>query len=188
MSIIQIKGKAKSTVDCVILIKKHIKKAKWKRISKRKFEDHEVRIFKNELNEFCTIIVEITNRLISDLRIMENFDLSIHYPLIDEILRVAKNYYTYDYGTISFNMIDTSLSMSGGDGGYFYSVLKTKKQIEKIFEDGFCTEDINDFDKEWVEVNKHPTLTSIPKVDWEAEWSPDEGEEWLDIGSITLLD
>jgi len=169
-----------TTQDCKNLLNKVLKSnSKWKRVTKRKMDAWtELRVFVNEFGETYTMSCS------DDTKILE-MDLRLFDHLIDEINRIAKFYFTCDYGDIHFNPSKMALSISGGDGGYFYST-KSHNYLRKKFQEDFDIEALEKSEP-FIEFNKHPTLSEIKSVEWEAEWSPDDDPEFILIGKIIDL-
>lgn len=168
---------AETTAECVDLINREYKQGKWKRKSKfmlpAEYEEKSpARVF-SDGNEFVTIRSgeECTY-------LCPNLDLSALRPLINDINKHAKNFYTHDYGQIYLNPYTLELWVSGGDGGIGYST-KPLKQAAADYED---FDDSNFVDKNFEEL-----IPQIKSTRYEAEYSPEyDGSDgdWIPIGKI----
>lgn len=179
--IITVYESADSTEECVDLINNHYKESQWKRkakfnIPKSAYLKSTVRVF-SDGSEYVSIVLDEDST-----SICPELDFRIIRPLIDEITKHAKNFYTHDYGEIFLNPYELSLWVVGGDGGYGYSS-KSKKEIRKHIQannyDFFDSEN-NDF---------HDLIPAISSTQWEAEYFPNDQDEgfgdWLQVGQIS---
>ena len=180
MRVIEVKKYPTSTVECVeVLMDYNLIPYKWKRTAKYKLGKADVRVFKNEDDEYNTIITEKGE----NTKIFNNLNITELINLINLIKVVSKFYYTHDYGAVYLNPYTLDLYVVGGDGGYGYST-KFKSQLMKKYE-----EDSIDWDKdfeEYVEFNQHVGLELIKNVEWEAETSPNN-PEFIVICEISIF-
>lgn len=152
-----------STAECVALLNK-IKPSSWKRKSKFNLtvsygDKNTVRVFSDGTDNITLINTGEYTLVCVDL------DLSVHKPLIDEINKVAKNFWTHDYGDIWFNPYKIHLWVVGGDGGIWYSE-KSAAAVSKMIQDGDL-----DFAEDEEFTDRIPGLKSIQT---EGEHSPSE--------------
>lgn len=170
------------TAECAALLRLHISgAADWKRTLKVTYGDITIRTFRDGENPiYATIVTERHE----NTRIFPYLDFTPVRKLVKNIIRVSKKYYTHDYGDIYINPYTLNVYAVGGDCGYFYSN-KSKAEISDAFDTGDF--DFDSFEKEWIEINEHPSLTAIKKVEWEAECSPEE-PEYIKICEINLID
>lgn len=182
MKCIVIAGSPTKTSECTALLRLHISgAADWKRTLKVKYDDVIIRTFRDGENPvYATIVTQDCE----DTRIFPYLDFAPVRKLAKAIIAVSKRYYTHDYGDININPYTLDVYAVGGDGGYFYS-----NKPKAVISDGFITGDFDfdSFEKEWIEINEHPSLTAIKKVEWEAECSPEE-PEYIKICQINLID
>lgn len=173
MRIIELEGEISSSEDCKAALNAQVKKANWKRLYKFSCgELSELRCFKNEFDEVVTIAVNVEGENCAFIGINIQDELKA-------IKKIAKWYWTHDYGSIWYNPWEKSLWISGGDGGYCFSKTPIDGDDEEFFTDYH-------HDKTFVEFNKHPETSFIKKVEWEAECDPDDIEYML-VGQIKLF-
>jgi hypothetical protein len=180
MRVTEVKKVPQTTADCVeILMECNLIPYKWKRTAKYKFGRLDVRVFKNEDNEYNTIVSQNGE----ETRIFNNLNFTDVIPLVNHLKNIAKFYYTHDYGAVFLNPYTLDLYAVGGDGGYAYST-KPKSVVQQMFENDEL--DLND-DEDFIEFNEHVGLESLNSVEWEAETSPDD-PEFIEICEISLLE
>lgn len=151
MKIIRISD-PKSSEDCKKALDLHLGSKKWKRIFK--FGEN-LRGFQG--NDGTIALIGESGR--SYTQIYQTLTLDIKAE-IEAIRKIAKLYYTHDYGQVFYNPYKKELWISGGDGGYCYSTKKINWDDFKFDESSF------------VEFNTHPDTSFIKNVDWEAECDP----------------
>jgi hypothetical protein len=174
MKLVRVKIRTSSEAVAFILSQSFIDYT-WKRVSKMSVEDGVIRVFKNELDEYCSVV---SNDM--EARLFEDMDMTKIKPIIDEIKRVSKYYYTHDYGSVYLNPYTLDLIAIGGDGGYMYSKRPQADVIEELESDEF---DYDAYEKGFVEFNEHEKLKCLNSVEWEAETSPSE-PEFIEICTI----
>lgn len=177
MKITSITGAVNSTSDCKKALD-GFKKSTWKRIHKSKCGDTEVRVFSDGIDTHTIVVDDFAK----EGKIFHNYDFQKDIPLITEIQRLAKFYYTHDYGKIYFSPLKRKLHIEAGDGGYIYDT-RNKAVVMKEFEDGWdTTPPFTDF-------HEQPTLSELEETIWQAECPPDEQEEpdYFAIGTINML-
>ena len=168
MKVIEVSSKPKSTAECVeILNSLESKDNNWKRKNKYKLGAVDVRVFKNNENEFKTIV---SGKFI-ETRIFNDLDFSNLKTLIDRLKEVSKMYYTHDYGCVYLNPYTLDIIAVGGDGGFGYSS-RPKSEIMKKYKEDYI--DFEEDFEEYVEFNQHEGLESIRSVEWEAEYIPED--------------
>jgi hypothetical protein len=182
MKVIEDTRLPKTTAECVELISDYnLIPYIWKRTTKLKFGDIEVRVFKNEDDEFVTIVTEKNSQNLT--KIFENLNFSELVPIINEIKKQAKFYYTFDYGSVYLNPYTLDLYISASDGGYGYSTEPKSKLQREIDNDEL---DFDEMENHFVEFNDHDGLEMIKSVEWEAESSPEEAE-FIEICNISTF-
>ena len=150
---IELLDDVETTEECVAQLNKY-KQAKWKRKTKfniKLAEDNSsvVRCFSDGTETLSILQTE------SDGAFLVNFDLSSIKPLIEQIQKLAKKYFTHDYGQVYLNPWDMKLWVVGGDGGIIYSE-KPPGQVARELENGGMEE---------VDVEKCPGFeTKIPQI------------------------
>jgi hypothetical protein len=173
-----------TTEDCKERLNSLVGQKNWKRLYKL----GEIRCFTNEDNEFVTI-AEGTQAIFDE---DEYDDTEIEWCLfvginiqdeIKAIRKIAKMYYTCDYGELFYNPYTKTIHIVGGDGGYCYSEGKLNRD-----KNGEIDWDSYDIDgPNFKEFNTHVETTFIQKVVWADEYFPEESGFIL-IGSIKLFD
>lgn len=173
--------------ECVALIEQYYLSGNWKRLHKITYKGCcniiSVRTYGTSNNEFCTLVVEEDG----NTKLFPDLDFRTCVTLVKEVLKVAKSYWTHDYGDLFFNPYELAIWAVGGDGGWIYSTL-SKSEFKKAWdkeEISFDTQEVG-----YVEINEHPNTKAIKSVTWEAESPPDEDEdtEYFCIGRINEMD
>ena len=159
----------KTTAECVSLLNIHIGEGNWKRTSKfklkRKSSEADVRVFTNG-TEFVTIVVNPEDR---ETSMYPNLDLSKFLPLIKDIEKAAKKFYTHDYGAVHLDPFQMKLFVNAGDGGWAFSELPAK-QVAQMLNNG----DLHKLSEgDWTSL---PGLSGIKGVEYEAECDPNTEE------------
>ena len=168
---------ADSTEECVEIINNNYKVSNWKRINKFKLpaeyeEKVQVRVFSDGSEELTVVLAEECTYLCT------NLNLTILRPIIDQVNKHAKNFYTWDYGQIYLNPYTLELWVSCGDGGIFYSTLHYTQIVGNIE---------NYQDCEFPKKNFEDFIPEIKSTTYEAEYSPEyDGSDgdWIPIGKI----
>lgn len=106
-------------------------------------------------------------------------------PLIKQIKKIAKHYFTMDYGQVYLNPHTMELWIVCGDGGYMYSK-KSINKVQKSFENDEDFELSPDKGK-FIDFHEHPSLYFLNSTNWEAENFPKE-DDWYHICNISVLD
>lgn len=180
MKVIEVSSKPESTSECVDLLSKHdLVPTTWKRTYKIKLSDNQVRVFKNTHGEFKTIV---TDRF-RDTKIFDDLDFTKVMPLVKEISKVAKYYYTHDGGGVYLNPYTKDLFISAGDGGYIYSTRPKADLQKEMDEKDLC---LDEMDHHFVDFDKHKTLSELNSVEWEGEADP-HTPEFIVICEINTL-
>lgn len=175
-----------STSECVELLNKHHRPAKWKRKSKfHAFKsDYSfsfpwvARVFTDGSENVTIISTE------EETIIYRDMDLGVHKALIEEVRKRAKNLYTHDYGEIFFNPYTMALYIVGGDGGMIYNE-KGKAWVKKALEEGTV--------ELWDDPSELPDFSdlSIKKCEYEAECFPEiydmEKDRFTEADSYVLI-
>jgi hypothetical protein len=181
MRVIEIAEKPKSTQECIDLLNEfNLLSYTWKRRVKYKLGEIEVRVFENEDGENNTIV---TGKFVKT-RVFNDLDFSRLKDLIEVLKKVAKFYFTHDYGCVYLNPYTLDLIAVGGDGGFGYST-KPKSYFQRKIDNDEDIDWDKDFD-EYVEFNQHVGLESIKSVEWEAESIP-LNPEFIEICEISIL-
>lgn len=171
----------KTTDDCVTLLNIY-HNSTWKRKSKfiikpndHKSDESIVRVFTD--GEFTLSLVSN-----DDGATIIPKDLTEIKPVITAIQKLAKKYFTHDYGDTYLNVMTMELWVSGGDGGICYSDKSPKYLAKKMDEEGFDDDDFDncpDFD-----------IPELKSTVFEAECSPTsggEGPEWIYVADCIDL-
>jgi hypothetical protein len=171
----------KTTDDCVSVLNIY-HNSNWKRKTKfnikpttDKSDDSIVRVFTD--GEYTISIVSN-----DDGTTIIPKDLSELRSVIAAIQKLAKKYFTHDYGDTYLNLMTMDLWVSGGDGGIFYSDKSAKALAKMMDEDGFPDDecdDCPDFD-----------IPELNSTTFEAECSPTsagEGSEWVFVAKCVDL-
>lgn len=186
MQVISENVSLRTTADCVNLLNALVAPRKWKRVAKMTTVDGDIRTFKNELDEFYTIVTDEDN----GARIFPAVDFYEMSTLVKEIKRLSGFYFTFDdYGQVFFNPYTLELWVVGSDGGYGYSTLSVSRLSQLIENDEY---DFEEEHKKFIDFNDHESLSEITKVHWEAEYYPDSDDEddlrWIQLCKINSID
>lgn len=172
-----------STEDCIKLIDPD-KKFNFKRKTKFKLKDCDVRVFVNKEKNVVSVVSESNSVRIFDL------DLSEFKETFDLIKKHAEQVYTHDYGEVWFNPFNRKVWVSGGDGGIMY-FKGTVAELKKLDEDqiyDLMTGANSNSDSDTLGFDKIP---GVSEEIIEAECSPqkDDGETDFDyIEAATCKD
>jgi hypothetical protein len=117
MRIIELECDIEATEDCKLVLEKY-KRMNWKRSKK----------FNIKLDDSGTVVRTFTDgtEVVSLLQteydgaFLVKFDLDSIRPLIGDIQKLAKKYYTHDYGQVYINPWANAIWVVCGDGGSFY--------------------------------------------------------------------
>lgn len=121
-----------TTADCISALNEKVRKSKWKR--KVKFnivlgmESSVVRVFSDSADTLSIVQGEYETHIY-------NYDISKLRPMIEQIQKVAKSIYTFDYGEIYLNPWENQIWVVGGDGGIVKAPISAAK-IVKMIESG----------------------------------------------------
>lgn len=165
-----------SSEDCKEALNKYVAKKNWKRLYRYGSygtDDPAIRCFVNEDSEKVTVAQGIEDED-GDLQAQAFIGIDIQEE-IKAIRKIAKYYYTHDYGELFYNPYNQLLWVVGGDGGYIHSERKlTEDEIEEI-----------GYDEEVKEFNSYPETSFIKGVEWADESFPDE-KGYMFVGRINL--
>lgn len=175
MNVIQLEANINTTEDCKKLLNKYIATKNWKRLYKT---GDAIRCFSNEDNEMVTIApgILVHDSEINDatVEICAFVGINIHDE-INAIRKIAKLYYTCDYGEIFYNPYTKIIHIVEGDGGTIYALRKPKDEDEFY--------ELVDDDTTFKEFNTHTETSFITSVVWADEYYPNE-EGYMFIGRI----